>query len=100
MERSNCLPERVSRKSDKVSFWRNFAKAWLIKLSPAHLLYDDVHLLRKASDSNSDTFGRYEIRKVRGTFPIVILVEQAAASNIPPVIVQNQLSDYTFVHSI
>ena len=35
--------------------------------------------------SNSDTFERYEIRKLRGTFPIVILVEQAVARNIPPV---------------
>ena len=42
-----------------------------------------MHLLRKASASNSDMFERYEIRKTRGTFPIVILVEQA--SNIPPV---------------
>ena len=38
-----------------------------------------MHLLRKASASNSDTFGRYENRKLRGTFPIVILVEQAEA---------------------
>ena len=43
-----------------------------------------MHLLRRASASNSDMFGtRYEIRKLRGTFPIVILVEQADASNIP-----------------
>ena len=41
-----------------------------------------VYMLRKASASHSDTFGRYEIRKLRGTFPIVILVEQAEASNI------------------
>ena len=44
-----------------------------------------INLLRKASASNSDTFGRSEIRKLRGTFPIVILVEKAEASNIPPV---------------
>ena len=42
-----------------------------------------MHLLRKASISNSDKFGRYEIRKLRGTFPIVIFAEQAVASNIP-----------------
>ena len=42
-----------------------------------------MQLLRKAS--NSDTFGRYEICKLRGTFSIVTLVEQADASNIPPV---------------
>ena len=41
-----------------------------------------MHLLRKVSASNSETFGKYEIRKLRGTFPIVILVEQAEASNI------------------
>ena len=41
-----------------------------------------MHLLRKVSASNSDTFGRYEILKLRGTFTIVILVEQAEASNI------------------
>ena len=41
-----------------------------------------MHLLRRASASHSDTFGRYEIR---GIFPIVKLVEQAEASNIPPV---------------
>ena len=40
------------------------------------------HLLRGASASNSHTFGRNEIRKLGGTFPIVILVE---ASNILPV---------------
>ena len=44
-----------------------------------------MHLLRKASASNSDTFGRYDILKLRGTFPIVIHVEQSEASNIPPV---------------
>ena len=44
-----------------------------------------MHLLRKVSASNGDTFGRYEIRKFRGTFPMVILVEQAEARNIPPV---------------
>ena len=44
-----------------------------------------MHLLRKVSGSNSDTFERYNIRKLRGTFPIVILAEQAEASNIPPV---------------
>ena len=44
-----------------------------------------MHLLRKVSASNNDTFGRYEIHKLGGTFPIVILVEQADASNIPPV---------------
>ena len=45
-----------------------------------------MHLLRKASASNSATFGRYEICKLRGTFTTVILVEQADASNIPPVL--------------
>ena len=35
-----------------------------------------MHLLRKGSASNSDTFGRYDIRKLRGKVPIVILVEQ------------------------
>ena len=44
-----------------------------------------MHLLRKASATNSDTFGRYEIRKLKGTFPIVILVERTEASNISPV---------------
>ena len=44
-----------------------------------------LHLLRKSSASNSDTFGRYAIRKLRGTFPIVILIEQAEANNIHPV---------------
>ena len=44
-----------------------------------------MHLLRKANDSNIGTLERYEIRKLRGTFPIVILVEQAEAINIPPV---------------
>ena len=44
-----------------------------------------MHLLRKPSASNSERFGRYEIRKRRGTFHIVILVEQAEASKIPPV---------------
>ena len=44
-----------------------------------------MHLLRKVSDSNNDMFGRYAICKVRGTFPTVILVEQAESSNIPPV---------------
>ena len=44
-----------------------------------------MHVLRKVSASNSDTFERYEIRKLRGTFPIVILVEQTEDSNIPPV---------------
>ena len=39
-----------------------------------------MHLLRKTSASNSDIFERYEICKLRGTFPIVILVEQAEAS--------------------
>ena len=43
-----------------------------------------IHLLKKAS-ANSDMFGRYEICKLRGTFPIVILVQQAEASNIPGV---------------
>ena len=42
-----------------------------------------MHLLTKASASNSDTCGRYEICKLRGIFPIVILVEQSEASNIP-----------------
>ena len=41
-----------------------------------------MHLLRNAC--NSDTFGRYEIHKLSGTFPIVIIVEQAEASNILP----------------
>ena len=41
-----------------------------------------MHLLSIASASNSDTFVRYEIRKLRRTFPMVILVEQAEASNI------------------
>ena len=49
-----------------------------------------MYLLRKASVSNSDMFGRYEIRKLRGTVPIVILVEQAEASNIPPVFANQQ----------
>ena len=40
-----------------------------------------MHLLRKPNASNSDTFGRYEIWQLRGTFPIVILVEQAEASS-------------------
>ena len=44
-----------------------------------------MNLLRKASASNNDTFGRYEIHKLRGTFPIVILVEQAESGNTPPV---------------
>ena len=44
-----------------------------------------IHLLRKASASNSVTLGRYEIRKLRGKFPIVKPVEQAEASNIHPV---------------
>ena len=45
-----------------------------------------MHLLRKASACNNDMFGRYEFRKLRGTFPIVILVEQEAeANNILPV---------------
>ena len=62
-------------------------KAWLIKLSPAHRRINcmTMQLLRKASASNSDDFGRYEIRKLRGTFRIVIRVEQAHDSNIPPV---------------
>ena len=34
-----------------------------------------MHLLRKVSASNSDMFGMYEICKLRGTFPMVILVE-------------------------
>ena len=42
-----------------------------------------MHLLRKASASNSDMFGRYVIHKLRGTFPIVILVEQADAGKHP-----------------
>ena len=42
-----------------------------------------IHLLRKLSASNNDMVERYEICTLRGTFPIVILVEQA--SNIPPV---------------
>ena len=42
-----------------------------------------IHLLKKANASNSDTFGRYKIRKLRGTFLIVILVAQA--EDIPPV---------------
>ena len=42
-----------------------------------------MHQLRKASTSNSDMFGRYETLKLRGTFLIVILVEQAC--NIRPV---------------
>ena len=42
-----------------------------------------MHLLRKASASNSDTFCRYEICKISRTFPIVILVKQAEASNTP-----------------
>ena len=44
-----------------------------------------MHLLRKVNASNSDTFRRYEIHQLRGTFPIVILVAEAEASNIPPV---------------
>ena len=44
-----------------------------------------MHLLRKASTSNGDTFERYEICKLKGTFHIVIVVEQAEASNIHPV---------------
>ena len=44
-----------------------------------------MHLLRRASASNSDTFERYEISKLTGTFLIVILVEQAETSNILPV---------------
>ena len=44
-----------------------------------------MYLLRKANASKSDMFGRYEICKLTGTFPIVILVEQAEASNICPV---------------
>ena len=43
-----------------------------------------MHLLRKASASNSDTFERYDMHKLRGTFPIVTLVEQAPARNITP----------------
>ena len=44
-----------------------------------------VHLLRKASASDRDTFERYDIRKLRGTFLIIILVEKTCkASNIPP----------------
>ena len=42
-------------------------------------------MIRKGNASKSDTFERYEICKFRGTFPIVILVEQVEASNIPPV---------------
>ena len=42
-----------------------------------------MHLLRV--HQNSDKGDRYEIRKLRGTFPIVILVVQAEASNITPV---------------
>ena len=38
-----------------------------------------LHLIRKVSASNSDTFGRYEIQKLTGTFPV------AEASNISPV---------------
>ena len=30
-----------------------------------------MHLLRKLSASNRDTYGRYEIHKLRGTFLIV-----------------------------
>ena len=41
-----------------------------------------MHLLRKASASN--TFGMYEIRKLRGTFPLVILVEQAKRESPEP----------------
>ena len=41
-----------------------------------------MHLLRKASASNSNTFGRYKISKLRSIFLVVILVEQAEASNI------------------
>ena len=44
-----------------------------------------MHLLTKASASNGDMFGRYEIFQLRGTFPIVILVKEAEARNIPPV---------------
>ena len=44
-----------------------------------------MHPLRKASACNSDMLGRYTIRKSRGTFPIVIFVEQTDASNIPSV---------------
>ena len=44
-----------------------------------------IYLVRKANASNSDTFGMYEIHKLRGTFHIVILVEQAKANNTPPV---------------
>ena len=44
-----------------------------------------THLLIKASTSNSETVVGYEIRKFRGTFPIVIAIEQAEAINIPPV---------------
>ena len=39
-----------------------------------------MHLLKKVSASNSDTFGTYNISKLRGTIPIVILVEQAETS--------------------
>ena len=67
-----------------------------------------MHLFRKSSASNSDMFGRYEIRKLRGTFPIVILVAKAEASNIPPVCQGLQIrkksraykADYPFLHSI
>ena len=44
-----------------------------------------MHLLRETSASNSNTFGRYENHNIKGTIPIVILIEQAEASNIPPV---------------
>ena len=44
-----------------------------------------MYLHRKASASNSDTFGRYGIRKLGGMFPMIILVEQAEDSNFPPV---------------
>ena len=78
-------------------------KAWLIKLSPAHR-----GRCICSSASNSDTFERYGIHKIRDTIPIVILVEQAEASNILPVWQGLQISrmsraywaDYPFLHSI
>ena len=51
-----------------------------------------MHLLRKTSASNSDSLGRYQISKLRRTFTIVILIQQAEASNIPPVRQSKQTS--------
>ena len=54
--------------------------------TPAHRKINCMmmHLPRKESAYNSDTFGRYKIHNLRGTFLKVIIVEQAEASNIPP----------------